>query len=407
MKTIMIIPAGLYQLPAIIKAKGLGLRVVTADYLRDNPGHKQAHVSEVISIVDQNSLLDLARREKVDGIFTIASDIAVKSVGYIAREMGLVESMPYTNIDKICIKHQFRELQRQSGLPFPAFVPARTFAEFKRGLNEVGLPAVVKPSDSSGSKGLFVIDQIYPDEQLAAIYHQSLSFSRNKILCIEQLLNGIHVGGSALVTGGSVVFYQLTNKYLTQLPLMIPTGHSIPSALEAGTQAGIMAAIQQVVNLLDIRVGALDFDILVTDEDIVIIEMSPRLGGNCIPKIIEYGTGLDLIETAIMLAMGKQPDIRAHKALPVGVRILGCSKAGVVSGFKNLQELKEKYKENLIELVLDISVGSRVSRFTNGSFRIGHIICKASSLKELDSLLDKIEKELQITVGGRADSTSN
>ncbi len=94
MDKVLIIPAGVYQLPAILKAKEIGLKVITADNRPQNPGHKHADRSESISVIDKDNILALAREENIDAIFTMASDIALETVSYVTRELGLIETLP-------------------------------------------------------------------------------------------------------------------------------------------------------------------------------------------------------------------------------------------------------------------------------------------------------------------------
>src|SRR5436190_13344602 len=86
---LFVLGAGAYQLPVIRRALDLGCHVVVADYRPDNPGHRLASASEIVSTVDRDAILDVARRHAVDGVLTYGSDVSVPSVAYVAERLGL------------------------------------------------------------------------------------------------------------------------------------------------------------------------------------------------------------------------------------------------------------------------------------------------------------------------------
>ncbi len=399
MPTIMIIPAGVYQVPAILKAKELGYRVITADYLPENPGHKYADRSEFVSILDIDKILALAKDEHIDAIFTMASDIAVKTVGYVSKRLGLMESLPYEAIDTICLKHRFREFQQQIGFAYPHFQAVTDFSTFKLALSEIGFPAMVKPSDASGSKGVFYLgyNSFQSEKELMKIFTISQSFSRNKILCVEKYMEGLDISGDALIVDGEIILCEVTNKYITPAPDFVPIGHSVPSGLNNTVQSEVKTTLQEVVRSLQITNGSLNFDIIITQDSIIILEMSPRLGGNCIPSIIRYGTDFDLVEAALLISMGENPIVKKHKKKPTGVRILRSDKDGILTYHSNLERMQEKYS-SILELEIDVPIGSAVRKYTQGANRLGHVICRAGSINKLEQELDLIEQELNITV---------
>lgn len=401
MSRVLILPAGIYQLPAVLKAKDLGCRVITADNNPQNPGHKYADRCEFISASEQESILALAQEENIDAIFTMASDIALKTVAHVSRVLGLNETVDPEYLDTIYLKNKFRHFQQNSGFHSPVFYSAASFNAFKLALSELGLPAIIKPAEASGSRGLYYLDKnsAYTDNELREMFRSTQSYSRNGIVCLEQFIAGEDISGDALIIDGRIVFCAITNKYLTPAPEFIPIGHSIPSLLSAAKKADIKALLQQAVKALRIKNGGLNFDIIVAEGADYIIEMSPRLGGNCIQNIINHGTGLDIVEAALLIALGKKPQIREYITGPTGVRILRSSRDGFFISHSDLSELKREHP-GIIEIRIDVQPGAAVRRFTEGAHRIGHVICKADSVRELERELDNVEEALNIRVGG-------
>jgi biotin carboxylase len=399
MDKVLIIPAGIYQLPAILKAKEMGFKVITADNRPQNPGHKYADRSEFICIMDQVNILALAKEEKIKAVFTMASDIALKTVSFVTRELGLVETLPCEIIDTICLKNRFRLFQERYNFNHPNFRTATDYYSFQSALKEIGFPLFVKPSDNSGSKGVFYLDNnIVRSDDLQKIYAIVQYFSRNKIVCIEKYLEGLEVGGDALIIDGKVAFYMLTNKYITSHPSYIPTGHSVPSLLSDGIEEKVVYCLQKAINALKIINSPINFDIIIGSDSIFILEMSPRLGGNCIPAIVKLGTGFDMVEASLQISLGNKPKVpKKREVKPTGVRILRSDKDGILTSYRNPEEIKKMYR-NVLELTVDYEPGFAVNRYSQGADRIGHLICQSSTIAELGEEMDLIEKELKIYV---------
>lgn len=398
MDKVLIIPAGIYQLPAILKAKEMGLKVITADNRPQNPGHEYADRCEFICARDEDNILALAREENVNAIFTMASDIALKTVNFVTRELGLGKTLPREVIETLCLKNRFRHFQKRYNFNHPDFRVVSDYSSFQTALGDLGLPVFVKPSDNSGSKGVFYLDEdIAASMNLSEVYAAVQSFTRNSTICVEKVLEGLEIGGDALIIDGNVDFLTITNKYMTHHPQYIPIGHSIPSQLSVDMQGKVKAALQQVVNALNIECSPVNFDIIIGPDSAVILEMSPRLGGNCIPTLVRLGTGFDMVEASLQLSLGLIPELPENiEVKPTGVRILRSNRAGILTSYRCPEEVKKNYK-NVLELVIDYTPGAAVSKYSQGAARIGHLICQSSNIAELEQELDLVEKDLRIT----------
>ena len=399
MDKVLIIPAGVYQLPAILKAKEIGLKVITADNRPQNPGHKHADRSESISVIDKDNILALAREENIDAIFTMASDIALKTVSYVTRELGLIETLPEGVADITCLKNRFRNFQKKNNFNYPEFQIVNNYLSFRSALKEINFPLFVKPSDNSGSKGVCYLDNdIAGSNDLQKVYATAQSFSRNSTICVEKVLEGLEIGGDALIIDGEVAFCVLTNKYMTHHPQYIPIGHSIPSLLSDEVKEKVMESLQLAVSALNIKCSSLNFDIIVSPDSISILEMSPRLGGNCIPAIVRLGTGFDMVEASLQISLGVTPKVPENIELkPTGVRILRSKSDGILTSYRDPKEIKNKYR-NVLELVMDYTPGSKVNCYSQGADRIGHVICQSKNIAELEQELDSVEKDLNISI---------
>ena len=203
MKKILILGGTYFQIPAIRYAKSKGYYVVTCDYLPNNPGHKLADEYYNISTTDKEKVLDLASSLHVDGILCFASDPAAPTSAYVSEKLGL----PGNSFDKICLfgeKHLWRQFLRENGFNVPK---AKSYFDIQEvDVDDWEYPVMVKPVDSSGSKG---ISKVVDKDGLTDAFHFALSYSRLKIVLIEEFIEkvGPQIGGDGFF-GTSRLEYQ-------------------------------------------------------------------------------------------------------------------------------------------------------------------------------------------------------
>ena len=188
----MILGAGTFQVPAITKANELGYRTVALSYYPDDPGMKLASKSYVCSTTEKEDVLVIARREHIDGIMTIASEVAAITAAYVAEHMGL-PGYKYDIARTICNKYKLRKFLAQRAIETPEFGLARNFEEAKGLFSKLSKPVFIKPATASGSSGVFKLDSL---DQLEAAFNSSLEASIvDKEVIIEEFIEGVEVGG--------------------------------------------------------------------------------------------------------------------------------------------------------------------------------------------------------------------
>ena len=162
-KTIMILGASILQLPAIEQAVEMGLNVVALDMNPDAIGFKVPGViHEIISTINVAGAIEAAKRHKIDGVMTLATDMPMRVVASVAKECGLVGINQETAI-KATDKAVMREAFRESGVPIPLFYKVGSIEEYREVAGKFSTPFVVKPADSSGSRGITKVEETNDD----------------------------------------------------------------------------------------------------------------------------------------------------------------------------------------------------------------------------------------------------
>ena len=205
MKKILMLGGSLYQVYAIKEAVRLGFYVITCDYLPENPGHQYAHEYYNVSTIDKEAVLELAKKLQVDGIVAYASDPAAPTAAYVCEKLGLPTS-PYKSVEILSNKDLFRDFLQKHGFACPKAMGFTTYEDALAHIHEFQLPVMVKPVDSSGSKG---INKMTDKSQLKGFVEDALHYSRSKRFLIEEFIvkKGHQISGDAFSVDGKLVFH--------------------------------------------------------------------------------------------------------------------------------------------------------------------------------------------------------
>ena len=274
MKRFMILGAGTWQLPLIRRCASKDLEVVTVDNIPGNIGHAFAHRSLDISTVDTDRVIEAAMELRIDAISTMASDVAVPSVAAVAARLGLNGPSP-RQAGIMCQKSKFRALQHEHGLPTVAFHEVGPGDDAPWDALKSEGPWLVKPVDSSGSRGVLVLDADDRAHAARAV-QESRRFSRSSRVCIERFVEGTSVSGDGFLHNGEISDACITNKIARGF---VVHGHELPSPLGQATQREVLELVEATCAALDYRNGPVDFDVVVGAESNLVIEIAPRLGG--------------------------------------------------------------------------------------------------------------------------------
>lgn len=391
----MILGAGLFQLPAIRKAIDLGLDVITVDYLADNVGHRFSHQFVNCSTTDRVGVARAAAHYSVDGICTFASDVAIRTVGYVCDQLGL-SGVSLNVAETMSMKYRFRSFLKEKGFAYPNFVVVASLDQPTGIAETLRFPVVFKPADSSGSRGMTKI--VAPNNHLerAALDH-ALRFSSSGLVCAEEFVEGTNVGGDGILIDGEFAFLAITHKRVAGF---VVTGHSLPTSISSNDQSRVKAALEKCCSALAYTDGPLNFDVIVTPEQIFIIEMSPRNGGNGIPGVIERASGVDVQLATLRFALGLSPQLPEAEQLfvrGVGSWVFGSDCAGVLKSIYPLEKVQGEVPE-IYQLFLAKEPGNMVNRFDHGGNLIGYAIFDCETPALYSSIATRINHALKIEI---------
>lgn len=392
-KRLMILGAGPFQAPAIRKAAALGYHVITVDYLPDNVGHQYGHQYVNLSTVDKDGVLQAARDLHVDGICTFSSDVAIPTVAHVCHALGLPGASPRA-AETMAAKHRFRSFLKDAHLTCPQFVSGDTLGSIVEQLH-FEPPVIFKPVDASGSRGITRLDRLDP-ESVARAFLKAQGYSRSKTVCVEELVAGTEVGGDAILVDGHVAFIAITHKHLDGF---VVTGHSLPTNISQADQLRVVRHIEAICSALGYRSGPLNFDAIVADDRMTMLEMSARNGGNGIPAVIERATGIDVEKAAIHLALGEKPDLPEYVEIKhsAGSFVFGSMTGGRLEHICPPRELQLRVPE-VFEVHYAKRLGELVEPFEHNGNLVGFALFDCQDADDYERVTEKISGALDLAI---------
>lgn len=402
-KSILMLGGSRQQVVAIEKAKELGYRTVLCDYLPDNPGQYAADVFYQESTTDRELMLEIARKEGVSGVLAYSSDPASPTAGYVAEMMGLPTN-PLKAIEVMSEKHLFRAFLKEAGLPCPQAVPfskSATAKEVSRLTKGFRFPVVVKPTDSSGSKGVSVLSDLSGLDK--AIQHAG-EFSRNSTLICEEYIRKSFprvIGGDIFVVDGEVRFWGLMSCLRDEsLGGLVPVGEVIPSGLSDKQNEAVKDVLQCLVTALGVRFGELNVEVIVGANDVpYVLELGSRAGGNMIPVQLSDASGVDLVAANVLCAMGEDPGNilwdSTHCEGAYATYVLHSGKNGLLKSVTISKEIKPHvYRE-----VGYKKPGEPVEAFDGANKALGIDFLRFKNEAEMNRILDSIDSHIFAEIG--------
>lgn len=397
-KKVLLLGGSHFQVPSVKKAKELGYYTITCDYLPDNPGHKYADEYHNVSTTDKEAVLKLAKDLKIDGIVCYASDPAAPTAAYVAEKMGL-PGQPHKSVEILSNKDLFRKFLTENNFNVPRARGYCSVDEAIKDFSNFKLPVMVKPVDSSGSKGVTKISDI---KNLESAIKYALNFSRNKRFIIEEYVEkfGYQIAGDGFSVDGKLVFRCFANEHfnLKAGNPFVPIGESWPYNMPMHIHDKIHNETQRLLDLLGMKTGAYNFDVRIDkDENVILMELGPRNGGNLIAQVIEYATGVDTVKYTIESAMGKDcSDLKMVE--PNGFWscfMVHSKKAGILKSVEFSDEFK---KNNIVEFEMMYSKGDKVDSFNGSNGTLGTMILKYSSMDEMLTKMDNMDDFVKVMV---------
>lgn len=399
MKTIMILGASIWQLPAIKKAKELGLSIVVADMNPDAIGFKEKGiVREIVSTIDIQKILEVAKKHKIDGIMTVASDMPMRTVAAVAKELDLVGVSEETAFNATN-KGAMRRCLKARNIPIPDFFEVATKEDYFAAVKKINGKTIVKPVDNAGSRGVTLLDFPADRYKVESAYIYAKESSRSGGIMVEEYMEGPEVSVETLSVNGQCYVIQITDKLTTGAPHFVEMGHNEPSMLSEDIQDRVHKIARIAIEAIGIKNGPSHTEVKITSSGVKIVELGARLGGDFITtNLVPLSTGIDMVECCIKIALGEKPDLKRKYNKGSAIRYMKTD-SGII---KNVLGIEEAYKvPGIKEISLIHGIGDVAVEIKNSVERVGYVIAQRETAREAVEACEEALKKISVKIGKR------
>lgn len=396
MKKIMILGAGQYQMPIINRAKEFGLHTVVISPEGDYPGFEIADSYYYVDVKDMERILEIAREERIDGVTTDQTDIAVRTEAYVSEKLGL-PGISYESSRIFTDKSLMRDKCMELGIPTIRYKATDNLEDVKTFFREINGNAILKPVDNQGSRGVYKIESL---DDIERIYYEALKYSKTKRVIIEEFIEGQEYEVDSIVYD----YNEQTLIYGDVIPFDIPGVFAAkirmyPSASDDDLVNRLLKYNSDVVTGFGLKQGLTHSEYIVDKNgQPFLLESAARGGGGFISShIVKLRTGIDTATFLIKLALGEIKEAPIVQSKPnVTCYVSFFLPEGTVVSLDGLEEIKNLpylYAHSLD----DIEIGKKTGPFSDKTHRYVNVL-SAENREELNRRIDHFRQTLNVQV---------
>lgn len=392
-KRLLVLAAGILQVPIIKRAHEMGYYVIAADGDPEACGLQYADKSIVANITSEEDMLRVACEEHIDGVIHPCSEVSMNVMGRINDELGL-SGISKEQAIRATNKHFMREAFEKGGAPSPKSILTESAEDaWNHQQNDFGTDAILKPSRNSGSRGIAKVTHDIIKEEFFKLYNIALEESRDKSVLIEQFIEGPEFSIEIIVWNGRVNVLAITDKKTTGAPHFVELGHNQPSCRTAEEVEVLKAAAIAGVKALGVNNCACHAEAKLQGGKAYLMEIGARMGGDFISTVLtRLSTGIDMVAAAIDCALNIEPDL-TPKTEPQGVCVrYFCPKPGKLISISNTEVLEDS---RVYDWEIYHKVGDIIPEVTSSLSRSGHVIVTENTSQNAVALAETLISEVK------------
>lgn len=384
------------SIEAIEFAHKYGVQAYVTDYLEDSPAKKYADKSFMVSTTDVDKVAELCELEKIDGIFTGNVDLLLPYYAKIGEKTGLPT---YGNYEQFCLmtdKKIFKDVCRKYNVPV---IPEYTVEDMKNG--NIKYPVIVKPVDSSGSKGITICENY---DELEKGIEKALSYSPSKNIIIEKYMTGDEAVLYYYFQDGNPVFIAMCDRYVLKQGeglAQLPTSYIFPSKYTGDHIKNTDKLLKDMFRGIKMQNGPIFIQCFVEDGIPYIYEPGYRLCGAREQYIISAVNGISSPEMLINFALtGKMAEVDIEPLSDPYLHgkyccklspLIGRGKIGKITGVDEVNKLS-----SVVKLVLNNNVGDSIDDKNMGTLKqvAYRAFIAENSIEDLKKTIDYIQNTI-------------
>ncbi|MBI5587667.1 MAG: ATP-grasp domain-containing protein [Deltaproteobacteria bacterium] len=394
-KGIMILGAGVMQIPMIMKARDLGLFVIASDMDPNAPGFKIADYALKLDTRNARGHIAfaLANRER----FNIRGVVAGADVALTAAMVSEALGFPGIPVE-VALRSNNKWLMKKrwlkDGIPTPYAEEVSTLPEALKAVRKVGLPCMVKAIDNAASRGSRRIGSI---NELEAALKDAREHSTTKTALIEEYVKGTEQSVEMMVYNGMHLRFGIVDRHFGFDPFPIELGHTNPSRLAPDMQESLYGLVTRAAGSLGIDYGPYKADTILTKKGPMMLELPARLSGGFHSQYTTpLSTGLEPQIAAIAMAVGTEIPLEAIKTTHSRVAVCKAvfPRPGRVVKIRGFEEAKSL--PGVEKIFMMVKEGTVVHEYRNCAHRVCYIIATGDSFNEAEINWTRASKKVEI-----------
>jgi biotin carboxylase len=391
-KWLIAVTAGRWQKHGIREAKAAGIKVLAIDTDPAAEGFAEADKSLCIDFTDHDKVISELKAMNIafSGAVSFCSEVGMMLAAKIREAFGLPGPKPDL-CERLLDKAVQRSVWTKAGVPGPAsWKVFHSVAEGLSEINQIKIPFILKPIDSSGSRGVAKIESTTDD--ITDAINRAFHFSRSNQVIAESYMDGTEFTVEVFVVNGEVNVLAITEKKKVE-------GTRGTVAKELATPDRPKAILDKIKQAVIGAFRSLDYTegpghaeiILLKDNSVGLVEVAGRGGGFMVfDKLVPSASGVNIARLTAMQSVGLPVGQMDIKETAVVLRFFP-SKPGVlesISGFDEANLIKG------VESAPFVEVGDKFDRATADGDRLGYILTKAATPAEAQRLADEAESKV-------------
>lgn len=387
-KKILVLGAGRGNLGLVKTAKQKNVEVIIAGLGGNYPCTELADKNVYADIAKPEEILEVAIKEKVDGVIICCSDTGLKSVGKCNDTLhlsGITEETAIWASNKLMMK----EILVSAGVRTARFRRITNFFELNDFIDETSFPVIIKAVDLQGSRGIYIVKE---KELLKTAFDSVMKDTKQDFCIVEEYIEGTEFGSQAFVYNGDILFILPHGDEMIQCNTMVPIGHYMPYEISNELYQDVVEQSRRAIKALKLDNCAVNIDLIERNGKAYIIELTGRVGANCLPELTSNYYGLNYYEMILNVALGESPlpvwEQRQTNRATLSKMIFS-EKSGIISKIF-LPEMAD------VQINMFVHKGESVRAFNNSNDAIGEIILKSENLDMCKALMKTVINQIQI-----------
>ncbi len=397
MKKLLILGGMKKSCQIVNQAKRMGIYTVIADYYEPDkaPAKSAADEHFMTSATDVDGIVELIKREKIDGVITGFADVLMPAYSAICKKAGLPCFFTEKQAEIFTNKKLYKPILLENGIPTPT---SQVVCEGEK-INTMDLPypVMIKPVDNSGARGCAICRN---ENELLAQIPNTFAYSASKMIMIEEYIEGPEVTAFFVIQDGNAYFTALGNRHVENHQgdgvIRLPVGYTYPASLTKYYAENIAPKVVQMLKEQNISNGMLFMQCIVKNGIPMVYDLGIRLSGSLEYHMLEAACGFNPLEMMINFAVsGTMGPCVKDKVNPYlngkfGWNISALRRPGIIARFCGIEEIC-----NLPEVVhVDIAhdIGQRLTEKDIGTLK--QISCRFIGLSESKTDMCKVAEQI-------------